>query len=190
MGENILVELDLSDEAASTCATVTSSDSQKTKNEKISAHANALALWLLAHHFPSRIRKYSGDGEISARLSSTRGRIELLVVPSSSSTFLRDEWIKAARSSLKKIKVDDLGYMNATELVSTIPATDGEGRGLSDLQFTERKLLVKVVFDDVTGHVYLVGDAKKLEKKCFVLRNLLSHYYWRLSGNDVAFSKN
>ena len=27
----------------------------------------------------------------------------------------------------------------------------------------------------------------KLSKKCFAIRNLLSHYHWRLSGRDVAF---
>ena len=29
----------------------------------------------------------------------------------------------------------------------------------------------------------------KLQKKTFVLRNLLSHYHWRLSGRDVAFEQ-
>lgn len=36
-------------------------------------------------------------------------------------------------------------------------------------------------------HVFLVGAKPKLAKKCFKLRNLLSHYHWRLSGRDVAF---
>lgn len=55
-----------------------------------------------------------------------------------------------------------------------------------DLRSMEKKLSVKVVFDDVTGHVYLVGDTKKIDKKCFALRNMFSHYHWRLSGKDVA----
>mmetsp|Transcript_5457 Transcript_5457/g.11962 ORF Transcript_5457/g.11962 Transcript_5457/m.11962 type:complete len:196 (+) Transcript_5457:201-788(+) len=195
MGETVrMMELDLSvDAAASTnCPIIPSYDSQETKNEKISAYANGLALWLLAYHFPSKIRKSGTNGNIDngrgieARLSSVQGRIELV---GPSPAFIPDEWVKSARLSLKKIKVEDLGYMNASELIGTIPETDdGEGRGLSDLHSIERKRLVKVIFDDVTGHVYLVGDAKKLEKKCFDLRNLLSHYYWRLSGKDVTFT--
>lgn len=62
------------------------------------------------------------------------------------------------------IVVEDLGNMDATELLPTIPKTDGEGRGMVDLRSMEKKLSVKVVFDDVTGHVYLVGDAKKIDK--------------------------
>ena len=38
-------------------------------------------------------------------------------------------------------------------------------------------------------HVLLVGAKHKLANKCFVLRNLLSHYHWRLSGRDVAFEQ-
>mmetsp|Transcript_6253 Transcript_6253/g.11107 ORF Transcript_6253/g.11107 Transcript_6253/m.11107 type:complete len:92 (-) Transcript_6253:51-326(-) len=48
----------------------------------------------------------------------------------------------------------------------------------------EKKMSVKVVFDDETGHVFLVGDSKKLEKKCFPIRNMVSHYHWRLSWAD------
>ena len=28
----------------------------------------------------------------------------------------------------------------------------------------------------------------KLQKKCFALRNVISHYHWRLSGRDVSFA--
>ena len=50
----------------------------------------------------------------------------------------------------------------------------------------EKELSVKVAFcgDD---HVLLVGAKAKLQKKAFAMRNLLSHYHWRLSGRDVAF---
>ena len=37
------------------------------------------------------------------------------------------------------------------------------------------------------GHVLLVGPKSKLRKKCSDVRNLLSHFHWRLSGRDVAF---
>jgi hypothetical protein len=35
------------------------------------------------------------------------------------------------------------------------------------------------------NHVLLVGAKAKLAKKCFVLRNILAHYYWRLTGQEV-----
>jgi hypothetical protein len=38
-------------------------------------------------------------------------------------------------------------------------------------------------------HVFLVGAAKKLDKKCGDLRNLLTHYHWRLSGRDISFEE-
>jgi hypothetical protein len=98
-------------------------------------------------------------------------------------------WEKSIQSTFKKVVAEDLGNMNATELVPTKTETNPEGRGMQDLHATEKKLSVKVVFDEDTGHVFLVADAKKLEKKCFVLRNMLSHYHWRLSGTDVSFSK-
>ena len=34
------------------------------------------------------------------------------------------------------------------------------------------------------GHVLLVGSKAKLQKKCVQLRNLLSHYHWRLTGTE------
>ena len=49
----------------------------------------------------------------------------------------------------------------------------------------EKDLSLKVVFC-VDGHVLLVGAKAKLQKGLH-LRNLLSHYHWRLSGRDVAF---
>jgi hypothetical protein len=98
-----------------------------------------------------------------------------------------DDWNKLLGSALKKIIVEDLGQMNANELVATIPLEDSGGRGLQDLQQMEKALQVKVVFCD-NGHVLLVGQKAKLTKKCFTIKNILSHYHWRLSGKDVAFS--
>ena len=99
------------------------------------------------------------------------------------------DWQKKTFHTIKKIHVEDLGNMNAKELQESIPMDDSDGRGMLDLQNLEKKLSVKVVFDHVTGHVLLVGDEKKLEKKVFVIRNMISHYHWRLSGKDVAFDK-
>ena len=90
------------------------------------------------------------------------------------------------RSSMKKIKVEDLGNMQANELLASIPEVDPQGRGMKDLRDMEKKISVKIFFDKSGGHVFLVGDAKKLEKKVFAMRNLLSHYHWRLSGRDVS----
>ena len=90
---------------------------------------------------------------------------------------------------MRKIKLEDLGKMNATELLASIPEEDPMGRGLRDLREMEKKLSVKIIFnhDKNGGHVYIVGDSKKLEKKVFALRNLISHYHWRLSGTvDVT----
>ena len=94
------------------------------------------------------------------------------------------------RSSMKKIKVEDLGEMQATDLLVPIPEEDPQGRGQRDLRDMEKKLSVKIVFEKKGGHVYLVGDAKKLEKKVFAMRNLLSHYHWRLSGTDSSSRRN
>jgi hypothetical protein len=150
------------------------------------AKAQATVVWLQTFHVPSLRRKQQSN-------SRTAQVTEMQVTNPGPGTLVLEGadahvWEKSIQSTLKKIVTEDLGNMNATELVPTIPETDPEGRGMQDLQATEKKLSVKIVFDEDTGHVFLVGDAKKLEKKCFVLRNMLSHYHWRLSGTDVSFS--
>ena len=166
-----------------------SKSSTSIDREKEEAKANGLALWLLSYHFPPKIRKCAGatqgSGITIGAKSNQRGSIEL-IASSDNAEIDFEEWEDKARAALKKIVVEDLGNMGATELLRSIPQTDGEGRGMVDLRSMEKKLSVKVVFDDVTGHVYLVGDAKKIDKKCFALRNMFSHYHWRLSGKDVA----
>ena len=108
----------------------------------------------------------------------------------------------------KKIVVEDLGNLNAIELYNSIPVgKDKDGRGLDDIYEIEKSLNVKLVFgckscsscccddnnsnntccnnnnnNNNNNHVYLVGPKPKLTKKCLVLRNILSHYYWRLTG--------
>ena len=56
--------------------------------------------------------------------------------------------------------------------------------GIHDLYKLEQQVRVKVVFNTTIGHVYLVGDAKKLAKKVYPIRNILRHYHWRLSGQE------
>jgi hypothetical protein len=153
--------------------------------------AHALVQWLLTHHFPSKIRKSSLPVSVT---SPHRGKIFIQLTDGSTegtatcSDLDGPKWEKNVFQALRKITVEDLGNMNATELQSTIPLNDSEGRGMADLYSLEKKLSVKVVFDR-GGHVLLVGDEKKLEKKVFVIRNMLSHYHWRLSGTDVSLAK-
>jgi len=102
-------------------------------------------------------------------------------------------WSKQLATVLKKLEVEDLGDMDAPSLREVIPEEDSGGRGMRDLVRLEQELQVKVVFLDnpdepkVHKHVLLVGAKAKLAKKCLVIRNLLSHYHWRLSGRDVSF---
>ena len=183
---------------------------QTSKQEETSQlRAHGQVQWLLSHHFPAKIRKSPLNLQIT---SPERGNILIKQVSNGETqigegddkdgttaeakkcdTLLDHDdgprWIKGAFQALKKILVEDLGNMNATDLQASIPEEDSDGRGMSDLRSLEKKLSVKVVFDDVTGHVLLVGDAKKMEKKVFVIRNMLSHYHWRLLGLDVAFDK-
>ena len=143
------------------------------------AKGQAIVVWLQTFHFPTLYRKQGADMEVT---NPGAGKL-VLIGPES------QKWQKSIQSSLKKIVAEDLGNLSAKSLIPTIPEIDSEGRGMHDLQETEKKLSVKIVFDEDTGHVFLVGDAKKLEKKCFVLRNILSHYHWRLSGTNCSFSK-
>lgn len=213
------------------------SQTQKLK-DSAPLHAHGLVQWLLSFYFPAKIRKSKQstnvksnyEHEIISVTSHTRGTIQIEIQfislhkdngeenkeeedkeRSSVSIHvsrIKEQYEKSIRSTLKKIVVDDLGHLNATELLPTIPKIDPEGRGLDDLLAIERKLNVKVVFDVVhvmndnsndaddddvneshsnssgTNHVLIVGDAKKIEKKVFVIRNMISHYHWRLSGKD------
>lgn len=175
--------------------------------------ARGMIEWLLLHHFPSKIRKSKIPALQVSSLS--RGKILLqqqckdnenndngketpittaatntnTACSSEENEINHEMWEKGVRLALKKIQVQDLGNMNASELQLSIPMEDSEGRGMTDLLSLEKKLAVKVVFDQESGHVLIVGDEKKLEKKVFVIRNMISHYHWRLSGTDVAFDK-
>lgn len=95
------------------------------------------------------------------------------------------DWNKLLQAALKKIQVEDLGELAAQDLWLTIPEEDNEGRGRKDLAQLEKQLSVKVVFLEEDNHILLVGAKAKLEKKCLVIRNVLSHYYWRLKGKQI-----
>ena len=148
-------------------------------SKAIPTQAGALVLWWRTYQESGFLRKHPG----CSVLCSPSGVLRI------EGDGIGDDAKNKIRSSMRKIKVEDLGKMQATDLLASIPEEDPQGRGLRDLRDMEKKLSVKIVFDDDGGHVYLVGDAKKLEKKVFAIRNLLSHYHWRLTGTNVSSSK-
>jgi hypothetical protein len=160
-------------------ATTPSSPAQ----EQAMAAAQGQTQWIEAFWFSSQRRKYP-----SLAFSIQKDHC---VCIQSKDTQEQEEferfWKKQIETALKKIQVEDLGDMNAMELKDSIPIEDLEGRGRKDLEALEKQLSVKVVFCD-NKHVLLVGQKQKLQKKCFVMRNILSHYHWRLSGKDVSLS--
>lgn len=151
------------------------------------ATAQGQAQWMQAFWFSSVRRKHpsliiSIKEEACVCIQSCQDTLGL--VQEQQEEFER-YWNKQIETALKKIHVEDLGALNTTELKDSIPLEDSEGRGRKDLEALEKKLSVKVVFCDNNQHVLLVGQKQKLQKKCFVLRSILSHYHWRLSGKDV-----
>lgn len=152
--------------------------------------AEGLAQWLFAHWAPTTQRKHP-DVRLELKAQSHVLVSSTTAAAASSPTDVQafeDDWRKAISAAVKKVEVDDLGSMDAQALFESIPETDDNGRGLQDMRKLESELSVKVVFcAPPCKHVLLVGAKAKLAKKCFVLRNLLSHYHWRLSGRDVAF---
>lgn len=158
------------------------------------------ARWLEAFWFSTYRRKNPGGEASLQELASGDRRVLLQARAESgcSSAQFSEQWTKAAVTALKKVEVEDLGAMDAAHLWETIPEVDSSGRGRADLAGLENELQVKAVFCIGTpeehgkkahGHVFLVGAKTKLAKKAFVIRNLLSHYHWRLSGRDVAFEE-
>ena len=118
-------------------------------------------------------------------ITTDDGLITISAVPAAAETAetFRERWEKAVAAALKKVEQDDLGDMG------------GRGRsmreqfppdGLAQLATLERELSVKVCFC-ANGRVLLCGAKAKLLKKCLPIKNLLSHYLWRLSGKDAAF---
>ena len=161
-------------------------------SKHVPAQAAALVLWWRTYQESSFLRKHPDCSCSVLGLPMGFLRVNNGVVPNNNGVGGKDDdnlLLNKIRSSMRKIKLEDLGKMNATELLASIPEEDPMGRGLRDLREMEKKLSVKIVFnhDKNGGHVYIVGDSKKLEKKVFALRNLISHYHWRLSGTvDVT----
>jgi hypothetical protein len=153
--------------------------------EQAMATAQGQAQWIEAFWFSTQGRKHP-----SLTFSVQKDRCAVCIQSKDDDTAQEQEkferyWKKQIETALKKIHVEDLGAMNAMELKDSIPMEDSEGRGRKDLEALEKQLSVKVVFCD-NNHVLLVGQKQKLQKKCFVMRNILSHYHWRLSGKDVS----
>lgn len=147
--------------------------------------AEGEAAWLLAFWACTQQRKH---GVRCQRVGRSGVRVAgPPAAPEESVAEFDERWSKQLVAALKKVEVDDLGPMEAPRLWEAIPEEDGAGRGRRDLAAMERELSVKVVFCESNGRVLLVGARPKLAKKCFAMRNLLSHYHWRLSGRDVAF---
>ena len=121
--------------------------------------------------------------EPDAALARLPGAVRAQVQWDEGAVLFSEHWSKQIRAALKKVEVDDLGAMGAARLWEAIPEEDGAGRGRKDLAAMENELSVKVCFCE-DGHVLLVGSKAKLQKKCVQLRNLLSHYHWRLTGTE------
>ena len=136
------------------------------------------SFWLSAQQrkHPDVQLKLEGTAFLVGRKAST---------DSSSNNNTNTDWDKLLQTALKKIQVEDLGDLAANDLWLTIPEEDKDGRGRKDLGQLEKQLSVKVVFLEHDNHILLVGAKAKLEKKCLVIRNVLSHYYWRLKGKQI-----
>ena len=145
-------------------------------------HTRALRSWIEAFWLPAQRRKnplvewsWTDDEELQVTTTTTTTTTSLVV----------DHIQKQLATAMKKVQVEDLGPMNATELWETIPLHDHQGRGREDLARMQTELNVHVEVAE-NQHLYLVGQKQKLSKKCITLRNVLSHYHWRLSGKDVG----
>ena len=145
--------------------------------------AEGYAHWLAAFWFAAQQRKH---GRVALQVVGRSGvRVEMPECDVEQGAF-EARWKDRIASGLRKVEVEDLGDMDAPRLWAAIPESDSGGRGRRDLAAIEKDLSVKVVFCE-NRHVLLVGAKAKLQKKCLSLRNLLSHYHWRLSGRDVSF---
>ena len=152
-----------------------------TAQEASARIAEAEAQWLAAFWFGTQQRKHGVQFEIEARHA-----VRVTGVATEGAPTFEAHWTRQLLSALKKCESEDIGAMDASSLWEAIPEEDGAGRGRRDLAAMERELSVKAAFCE-DGHVVLVGAKAKLQKKAFAMRNLLSHYHWRLSGRDVAF---
>ena len=142
-------------------------------------NARCLSAWMNDFWIPTQTRRYPS---LSDKFRNEGQTLETMF---DGDCGVEEFWRKQVAQALKKIVVEDLGDMNALELWESIPENDSDGRGRLDLTFMQKELSVKVVFSD-NRHVLLVGQKQKLAKKCFTLRNIISHYHWRLSGKETG----
>ena len=150
--------------------------------------ATALSHWLAAFWIPSQQRKHPHATfrlllMTAKQQQQQQPEPQLQIINENSNEDVTYYWEKRLTTAVKKIVVEDLGDMDAAALWETIPdETDSQGRGRQDLVAMQNELQVHVEFCKSNKHVYLVGPKVKLTKKCITLRNVLSHYHWRLSG--------
>ena len=169
---------DLADDRVAAASTAAAKAIAATTAE---GEARWLALfWTHTHERKQGVR-FEWRGRSGVKIDGAPG------TPEESVAAFEERWTKLILAAVKKIEVEDLGKMEAQQLWEAIPEEDGAGRGRKDLATMQKDLSVAVVFCESNGHVLLVGAKAKLSKKCFAIRNLLSHYHWRLSGRDVAF---
>ena len=170
------------------------------------------AVYLSRHWLPSQIRK---NKELHIHIDLTPCVSSAVVIETATSTVDHTKWERNITKALKNIVCNDYGNMDSSLLLPALKESK-ESKGFLDLCAIELELKVCVIFcqtgdgDDATApttqtesktvsktitkkyipeHVYIVGAAKKLEKKCSDLRNLLTHYHWRLSGRDLSFEE-
>lgn len=134
--------------------------------------------YLDAHWLESARRRPAGPCE-SVVIDSEAGAVRVVTTRDGEGV-----WRKAVEKELKNVRTEDVGKMSGRNGRSLRDAFNEEG--LEKLSKLEKDLRIKVIFR-CDGHVLLVGPKSKLQRKSSDVRNLLSHFHWRLSGQDVAF---
>ena len=232
--------------AASASVSMTEPQQQQQHRQYVAA---ALLEWWISYHATILIRRTPAVVKITGTTSNDSVLVLHAKFPEDDHVDFADETRTTTtkiedtiRASVKKIEVEDLGDMNASDLRTSmtnstttitkpppnsmvlvgssasssveLPSTTQSFKdthnhnpntntpktrvpqqkqhqpqqqplhGIHDLHTLEQQLRVKVVFNTTNGHVYLVGEAKKLAKKVYPIRNILRHYHWRLSGQE------
>ena len=161
---------------------------------KSAGEGEALVHWMELYWLPTQHRKHpllllelQSTPEPQLHIQSLSSSPSPPTLAENTATEIVDAafWEKQLVTALKKVTIEDLGDLQAVDLWDSIPDRDGNGRGRYDLVALQKDLMVHVEFSRTNGHVYLVGAKTKLAKKCITLRNILSHYHWRLSGKDA-----
>lgn len=145
-----------------------------------------IAAWLRSFWLVStQKRNPSFDFSISLSEVDEVGRVIVTPKVENIQVDWKHTWEKKIKSKIKKIEVEDLGKMDARDLYVSIKESKN---GLVDLEKLQKEVSVLVFFSTETDqHLRLVGAKNKLQRKCSDIRSLLSHFHWRLSGEDIAF---